>query len=133
MSTEPSIYCLCGEEPGIRQLARSFYHYMDTLPEAKSIRNMHPPDLTESIQKFGDFLVGWTGGPPIYVEKHGHPRLRRRHFPFPIDTSARDQWLLCMHTALEAHPAITDELLEQMFHAFARMANHLRNTEDPVE
>ena len=134
MSTEPTIYEQCGEEPGIRRLADDFYGFMDTLDEAKLIRDMHPADLTDSIQKFGDFLVGWTGGPQVYVQKHGHPRLRRRHFPFPIDSAARDQWLLCMHRALDAHPDVPAEAADMLFSAFARMADHLRNTpDDPTE
>ncbi|MEC8024388.1 MAG: group II truncated hemoglobin [Myxococcota bacterium] len=130
MKTEHTVYQQCGEETGIRRLVHDFYDFMDTLPEAKPIRDMHPPDLTHSIEKFGDFLVGWTGGPSLYIEKYGHPRLRRRHFPFPIESTARDQWLLCMQRALAAHPVISDETAAQLFEAFARMANHLRNIAD---
>jgi hemoglobin len=133
MTTESTIYQLCGEEPGIRRLADDFYRFMDTLEEVAVIRAMHPADLTESIEKFGDFLVGWTGGPSLYMAKHGHPRLRRRHFPFPIDTSARDQWLLCMQRALEVHPELPAEAAEMLFGAFVRMADHLRNTPDAPE
>ena len=133
MNTDRSIYELCGGESGIRRLADDFYGFMETLPEAKHVRDMHPMNLARSIEKFGDFLVGWTGGPPVYIEKYGHPRLRRRHFPFPVDSRARDQWLVCMQHALAAHPHISADVATALFEAFARMANHLRNTPDSAE
>ena len=40
------------------------------------------------------------GGPQLYVQEYGHPMLRRRHLPFPISESERDQWLMCMNSAL---------------------------------
>jgi hemoglobin len=47
------------------------------------------------------FLSGWLGGPPLYIEKYGHPRLRQRHQPFAVDAAARDQWMRCMVQAME--------------------------------
>ena len=77
-----------GGEPGIRALVDRFYELMDTLPEAATIRAMHPADLSESIEKLVLFLIGWSGGPPAYVTKYGHPRLRARHLPFAVDDEA---------------------------------------------
>jgi len=57
---------------------------MDELPEVYGIRKMHAEDLSGSRQKLFDFLSGWMGGPQLYVEKHGHPMLRRRHLHFSI-------------------------------------------------
>jgi hemoglobin len=37
-----------------------------------------------------------------YVERRGHPRLRARHAPFPIDQAARERWLTLMERAFEA-------------------------------
>ncbi|MCI5064341.1 group II truncated hemoglobin [bacterium] len=110
-----------GEEKGIRILVDAFYDFMDELPEAKAVRELHEADLTESRNKLYEFLVGWSGGPPLYVEKHGHPRLRMRHLPFAIGRQERDEWLLCMNRALEAHvedvPA--REFLQERFNHIA--------------
>ena len=76
-----------GGEEGVRALVDRFYDLMDTLPEAAGIRAMHPRDLRMSREKLYLFLVGWLGGPPLYVERFGHPRLRARHLPFPIGDS----------------------------------------------
>jgi len=102
-----------GEEP-LRRLVQRFYQHMDELAEVKPIRAMHAPDLGSAQDKLFMFLSGWMGGPSLYIEKYGHPRLRMRHLPFAIDESARDQWMLCMKLALDEtvdDRALRDELL----------------------
>lgn len=106
-----------------------FYGIMDQAPEAAAIRAMHPDDLAESIQKLTWFLVGWSGGPPLYIQAYGHPRLRARHLPFPIDTSARDQWLWCMEGAMDAEQ-VAPLVRSTLMGAFGRIADHMRNVED---
>ena len=123
-----NLYEYLGEDK-IRALADHFYDAMETLEEAKTIRAMHPDDLSESRDKFYWFLVGWSGGPPLYTSKFGHPRLRMRHLPFAVDSAARDAWMLCMRKALEK--VVTEEdVLETLFTTFHRIADHMRNTED---
>ena len=124
--SDESLYETIGGDAGVRALVDSFYDYMDNLPEVRVIREMHPADLTSSREKLYLFLCGWTGGPQLYVQKHGHPRLRRRHLPFPVDESARDQWMLCMQRALDEtveDPAVR----EYLFAAFYRVADFMRN------
>ncbi|MFT5679198.1 MAG: hemoglobin [Myxococcota bacterium] len=119
-----------GGEDGIRQLVDRFYVLMDTLPEAATIRAMHPADLTESREKFSLFLFGWSGGPPAYVEKYGHPRLRGRHMPFAVDDDAAAAWMRCMGLALEerSRDGVMDAAVAKgLFDAFFRIASHMRN------
>jgi len=52
---------------------------MDTLPEVAGIRTLHADDLRLARKKLLQFLLGWLGGPVLYVQKYGHPRLRMRH------------------------------------------------------
>lgn len=121
-----TVYERIGEMEGVRNLVDRFYDLMDTLPEAADIRQMHPEDLTESRDKLFEFLVGWTGGPPLYVAKRGHPRLRARHLPFEIGYEARDQWMLCMIKALE--DTVEDTVLRsRLEEALTRIADHMRN------
>lgn len=94
---------LGGEENGtanIRELVEKFYDIMDSDVRAAGVRAMHPADLTSAREKLFMFLTGWTGGPQLYIERYGHPMLRRRHLPFVIDESARDQWMFCMIQAM---------------------------------
>ena len=121
-----SYYELLGGEDGVRALVDTFYDLMDSLPEARTIRAMHPPDLEGSREKLFLFLCGWTGGPPLYIQRYGHPRLRARHLPFPIDDDAARAWMLCMEGALDECVA-DDSFRDQLARAFTRIAGHMRN------
>jgi len=119
-------YRLIGGEQAVRRLVERFYQLMDELPEARAIRAMHPVDLAPAKEKLFQFLSGWMGGPPLYAERHGPPRLRLKHLPFPIDAAARDAWMACMSRALEEQVA-DDELRAQLTASFFKTADFLRN------
>ena len=129
-STKLSFFELLGGENGgtenIRALVETFYDVMDSHPKAAPIRAMHPADLTGSREKLFMFLTGWTGGPQLYIERYGHPRLRQRHMPFSIDESARDQWMYCMITAM--HTLKLDEkLIQKLAEQLYGVADFMRN------
>ena len=124
-----TLYEVLGREPGIRKLVDRFYDLMETEETARTILALHPPDLSESREKTYLFLVGWSGGPPVYVQKFGHPRLRARHLPFAIDSAARDAWMHCMSKALREQLPDPD-VCAQIEAGFWRLANHMRNTRD---
>lgn len=123
-----TIYEQIGGEEKIRRLVDRFYDLMDSREEAAVIRALHPADLSESREKLYLFLVGWTGGPPLYVQKHGHPRLRARHMPFPIGEQERDQWLWCMNQAL-GEIVEAPLLRQQLSLALGNLADFMRNRE----
>ena len=122
----PIPYELIGGEDGVRRLVDRFYDYMDSDPEAAEIRKLHAKDLRVSREKLFLFLSGWLGGPNLYVEKHGHPMLRRRHLPFAIGIKERDQWLHCMRRAL-ADSELDQTQRDRLLQAFAATADHMRN------
>ena len=93
---------------------------------ARQVREMHAQSLRASREKLFLFLSGWLGGPDLYVQKYGHPMLRRRHLPFSIGSQERDQWMHCMRMALDDMP-ITADLREQLGRAFLATAEHMRN------
>lgn len=127
-ATNTTVYARIGGETVIRQLVDRFYDLMDTEPLAAGIRALHPADLTESRNKLFWFLVGWMGGPPLYIQRFGHPRLRARHLPFPIAERERDEWLWCMFKALDEFvPEV--QLREQLAHSLAQTADFMRNQE----
>ena len=128
MSTTP--YEALGGPDAVRRLVDRFYDLMDELPETHGLRQLHPDDLAGSRQSLFEFLSGWFGGPPLYIEKKGHPRLRMRHMPFAIGPAERDQWMLCMRTALDEQ--VSDEALHQgVLNAFVQMADHMVNVAPP--
>lgn len=130
-TTATTPYELLGGADGVRTLVERFYQLMDTLPEAARIRALHPADLRGSTDKLYKFLSGWLGGPPLYTEEFGHPMLRARHLPFPIETEDRDAWLLCMKRALDE--VKLDPLVRmQLDQAFYKTADHMRNRDKMI-
>jgi hemoglobin len=120
---------LLGGAGVVRWLTDRFYDIMDSDPSVKVLRDMHPADLTESRDKLYMFLSGWLGGPSLYIEKYGHPRLRARHMPFPVDSVARDQWMSCMSRAV-AELVVEEALKEKLLEAFFNTADFMRNRQE---
>ncbi|CVI57219.1 group II truncated hemoglobin [Agrobacterium leguminum] len=123
-----TLYEAIGGDATVRTLTRRFYELMDTLPEAARCRAIHPADLSGSEAKFYDYLTGYLGGPPVYVEKHGHPMLRRRHFVAPIGPAERDEWLLCFRRAMD-ETIENPKLREIIWTPVERLAFHMQNQE----
>ena len=119
-------YQRLGGEDGVRQLVLRFYEIMNELPEVRGIRKMHAADLGGATEKLFKFLSSWLGGPDLFVEEYGHPRLRARHFPFRIGLDERNQWMLCMDKALDDTP-MDDDLRELLRQALGQTATHMIN------
>jgi hemoglobin len=128
----PTAYERLGGAPGVRTLVDRFYDLMDTLPEVADIRRLHAADLTETREKLYLFLCGWMGGPNLYQERYGHPRLRARHLPFPIGVRERDQWLYCMQQAMRDR-GLDGALRLQLEAAFFQTADFMRNRPESPE
>jgi hemoglobin len=110
---ETAIYSMIGEDGFIRLVA-AFYRQV---PADAILGKMYPPgELAAAEQRLRDFLIYRFGGPQRYIEERGHPRLRARHMPFPIDRAARDNWMRLMNNAL-AEAALPAEA-EQFLHTF---------------
>ena len=92
-----SLYEIVGED-GFERLTQAFY---GRVPEDEILGPMYPSGQIEAARvRLRDFLVGRFGGPQRYIEQRGHPRLRMRHMPFPVDVRARDRWIELMTEAL---------------------------------
>lgn len=126
MNPDLSHYARLGGEQAVRRLVDRFYDLMETLPEARKIRDLHPADMAGSRDKLFKFLSGWLGGPSLYIEEYGHPRLRARHLPFPIGEAERDAWMACMRQAL-AELDIDPMLRQQLLQSLSNTADHMRN------
>ncbi len=119
-------YDLLGGDAKLKSLVTRFYALMHSEPEYAGIRKLHPPTLEHSTEKLYMFLSGWLGGPPLYVQKHGHPMLRARHLPFAIGESERDQWMSCMTRAMQeegVEPKLSEFLLASLY----KTADWMRN------
>lgn len=120
---EPDIYAIVGEE-GFARLIRAFYAQV---PGDEILGPMYPADdLAGAEQRLRDFLVGRFGGPPRYIEQRGHPRLRMRHMPFPIDRRARDRWMQLMTRAV-AESGFPPDVRDFLLHFFSGTATFMIN------
>ena len=96
----PEIYAAMGLD-AIVQMLEDFYREL----EHSSIRAMFPSDMVAASRKSAAFFVGLLGGPPLYHQLYGNPAMRARHLPFPIDETARQEWLRCFDVVLADAPA----------------------------
>ena len=131
-STEPTVYEQVGGEPFFINLTAAFYRGIASDPV---IRALYPEeDLGPAELRLRLFLEQYWGGPTTYHELRGHPRLRMRHFPFPIDTDMRNRWLTHMGVAL-AEQQLPQELEDTMWRYFTMAAISMENVPegDPVE
>ncbi len=123
----PLPYELIGGAEKLRELVDRFYDLMDLEAEFAGIRAMHPTPLDSSRDKLYWFLSGWMGGPSMYIERFGHPRLRARHLPYAIATDERDQWLRCMAWAMQ-DADVEETLRMRLMESFYQTADWMRNT-----
>jgi hemoglobin len=121
-------YDLIGGEERVRALTERFYDLMDEDPDYYGIRKLHPESLGGSRQKLFMFLMGWLGGPPLYEQAYGHPRLRSRHMHVAIATPERDQWMACMAQAM-SDVGVEDGLRNRLVASFMKTADFMRNTD----
>ena len=122
----PSLFETLGGEPGIRALVDRFYDTMDMDADLSALRAVHGPTLDQARDKLFWYLCGYFGGPQLYIERFGHPRLRARHLPYPIGNLERDQWLLCMGRAMQDQ-GYPPERIEQLLKVFFGVADWMRN------
>ena len=113
-----------GGEEAVRRLVETFYDRIDA--ESPTLRAMLPRDDTGSRQKLFEFLSGWLGGPQLYIERRGHPKMRLRHLPFAIGIAEAEEWLRSMGEAMN-DCGVTGPLRDYLDVRFGQMATHMVN------
>ena len=124
--TPATPYEWVGGDARVRARVDRFYDLMDLEPAYRELRAAHGSTLDEARDKLHWFLSGWLGGPDLYIERFGHPRLRMRHMPFSIGILERDQWVACMHQAM-TEVQLDPALIERLTESFMRTADWMRN------
>ena len=100
---DPAIWAALGQS-GFEAMLMDVYRGLGASP----IRHMFPPDeagLMAAARKNALFFVQACGGPPLFSQQVGPPRMRARHLPFAIDEAARRAWLDCWEPVLAQAPA----------------------------
>ncbi|MEO8608981.1 MAG: globin [Chloroflexota bacterium] len=124
MNTQ-SVYEMVGGDPTFQKLVDIFYARVaqDTV-----LRPLFPDDLEPGKRWQFLFLTQFFGGPARYQQERGHPRLRLRHDPFPIDQLARNHWLEHMLAAID-ELGIVDPARAEMREYFERGSTFMINAE----
>lgn len=121
---EPSLYDRVGGQPFFDALVDRFY---EGVADDPLLRPLYPEeDLRPAARRLALFLAQYWGGPTTYSEERGHPRLRLRHAPYPVDAAARDAWLAHMEAAVDAVAPPEEERVALVGY-FRMAADHLRN------
>lgn len=128
MSEASSLFESVGGREGVRRIVESFYRRVEA---DDHMRPIYPEDLEPGKQKLRLFLEQWLGGAPGYTERYGHPRLRRRHFPFLIDELAAGRWLRHMREAMH-EDAVPTEVQAVIFARLGPLAHHMVNAGQDV-
>src|SRR5512147_348108 len=111
-----SVYEIAGGDAVFQRLVDVFYRKIEADPV---LRPVFPADLDAGKRWQFLFLTQFFGGPARYQQERGHPRLRMRHNPFPIDQLARDHWLAHMLAAID-EAGIVDPARAEMRDYFER-------------
>lgn len=122
--TEQTLYERLGAE-NLKLLVDNFYNQVFTDPILKPLFNTDK-ELIKKKQFM--FLTQFLGGPDIYSQEYGHPRLRARHMPHPITEEHAIAWLKCMHTAVQSLP-VEETIKIELFDRFPKTAFFMVNKE----
>jgi hemoglobin len=104
-----AIYRIMGEA-NIFRMMLDFYKEL----EKSEVRPLFPADMEEASEKSAAFFISILGGPPLYAQRYGPPRMRARHIAFEIDQHARQIWLGCFDRVLEGADAKYQFPMEHM-------------------
>ena len=128
-----NFYNILGEENGVYELVKNFYNTMETDPRAKECLLTHVlvdgivPD--EVKKKLFMFLCGWLGGPNLFIENYGHPRMRARHLHIQIGQKEKAQWLYCMQNAIKIHSVKMSRAQKKtLLNSFTALALRIQNS-----
>ncbi len=116
---------------GREAVAAVIDHFYDAVAEDAPLRALYPQDLGPSREKLKLFFEQWLGGEARYSERYGHPRLRRRHFPFVIAEHHAESWLGHMRAALTAQ-GIDAADFDAVWGRLEPLARHMVNAHEDV-
>lgn len=129
MPIEKKLYDSVGGDAGLDRLTAAFIRVLLDDPQLEELRSIYAGrDLAHYEARLKEFLSGWLGGPPLYLERHGMPMLREGHRRLVITQNARYQWMSAMRSAL-AKTVSDPEVRLRLEGAFAKMAESLVNTD----
>lgn len=124
--TETNVYEAAGGTAFFERLVGDFY---EGVAGDEVLAPLYPeaPDFSGARRRLTLFLIQYWGGPGTYSAERGHPRLRMRHFPFPVGPRQRDRWMVHMTNAVEANTT-EGEVREALLRYFVMASEQMLNT-----
>lgn len=122
--TEQTLYERLGAE-NLQSLVENFYNKVFTDP---ILQPLFKTDKELIKKKQFMFLTQFLGGPDLYSQEYGHPRLRARHMPHSITNDHAVAWLKCMYDAVQSLP-VDESLKTELFERFPKTAFFMVNKE----
>ena len=124
---EPMIDRIGGEEK-VHLLVNHFYDLIETLPQGRTIMEMHLKGhgLAHVRPEQFNFLCGFFGGRRYYHELHGHMNLREIHAHVEIRTQDAEDWLAVMDRAM-VETGVAEKERGEIMATFRRAALMLVN------
>lgn len=119
----PTIYEKLGEK-NLRLMVNRFY---DLVQKNEIISPLFKDDFNTIREKQFMFLTQFFGGPQLYSEQFGHPRMRMRHLPHKITNEGKEEWLKCMKEAVFSLD-IDESLKHAIYNCFPPIAQHMVNS-----
>lgn len=118
-----TIYEMLGED-NLKTMVDRFY---DLVQQNEIISPLFQGDFDSIRQKQFMFLSQFFGGPGLYTQEFGHPKMRMRHLPHQITIEAKDEWLKCMKEAVYSLD-IPNNLKDAVYNSFPAVAQHMVNS-----
>lgn len=128
MPDETDIYDAVGGEKPFFDLVDAFYERVGTDPP---LRSLYPADLAPGKRHLAWFLIQRFGGPNLFNDRRGAPRLRMRHAAFAVTQQMRDSWIKHMLEAVDAVGVFAPHK-QAMREYFEHSATFLINREEPL-
>ena len=112
-----------GAEP-LRVLVDCFYDRISS--DSPLLHALHPADDRNPRRNLFEYLSGWMGGPSLYTERKGEPRLRMRHLRFAIGRREASEWMRCIRAAMD-DAGVEGPLRTYVESRLAQLADHMQN------
>jgi hemoglobin len=85
---------------GEKNLQKLIHNFYAEVKKDALLAPLYKGDFEGAEKRLYLFMMQYLGGPDTYSQQRGHPALRKRHIPFPVNDQTVERWLTCMEKAL---------------------------------
>lgn len=111
---------------GAEKIEKLIHDFYTEIKKDELLSPMYQSDFVGAEERLYLFMIQYLGGPTIYNEQRGHPRLRQRHVTFQVTEQAKQHWLRNMEIAL-GKSEIGESEKEYLWQYFQQTGEFLKN------